>query len=480
MQSIIGVATAVPAFIGYTENEVKGPRQINSLADYEAYFGAGPSPSYRIDPAPSGSEGDFKAGETSYVLAAVTPAYNLYSSVQFFYANGGASAYVVSAGTYGQPVDADALVAAIGALSAPAQPTLLVVPDAVSLPPDDANVPYVSAAFTKVARAMLAQCALLQDRFAIIDVYGGGSITKTNLGLVLRAFSAAIPPGTTWGAGYLPFLFTTIVPETITYANIDAGSAPLLNTLLTGEANRSYTGTALNDALALLGRLAIPPPPGQTRDVVLKLNQALIASFPLLGSIVNAIATRTGVLPPSGAIAGVYTQNDANRGVWTAPANIALEMVTWPAYNVSKSEEHDPVAAGANAIRMFAGQGSLVWGARTLDPQNGDYRYIQVRRTIIYIEQSIKLALGQYVFAANDATTWSAIVAMCSSFLTSLWESGGLAGPTPRDAFNVQCGLGTTMSADDILNGMLYVQVEVAILHPAEFVVVTIGQTMPG
>jgi phage tail sheath protein FI len=131
-----------------------------------------------------------------------------------------------------------------------------------------------------------------------------------------------------------------------------------------------------------------------------------------------------------------------------------------------------------NIIRAQPSRGNVVWGARTLDGNSLDYRYIQVRRTLIYVEQSIKLALQPYVFAANDSLTWSTVIAAVSSFLTSLWQGGGLMGAKPSDAFTVSCGLGTTMTSQNVLDGYMIVAVTLQMIHPAEFIELTFTQTM--
>ena len=107
-----------------------------------------------------------------------------------------------------------------------------------------------------------------------------------------------------------------------------------------------------------------------------------------------------------------------------------------------------------------------------------DWRYIQVRRTIIYIEQSIKNALQPFVFSANDSKTWSTVTAVVSNFLKQTWSQGGLAGAAPEDAYSVSCGLGSTMTAQDVLDGNMIVEVKVAITRPAEFIVLTFSQKM--
>ena len=131
-----------------------------------------------------------------------------------------------------------------------------------------------------------------------------------------------------------------------------------------------------------------------------------------------------------------------------------------------------------NAIRYFNGQGVLVWGARTLDGNSQDWRYINVRRTVTMIEQSVKLALRSFVFAPNTQNTWVSIKSMLDNFLTNVWKEGALQGSKAADAFTVQIGLGSTMTAQDILDGYLRVSVFLAVSHPAEFIVVTVEQEL--
>ena len=120
----------------------------------------------------------------------------------------------------------------------------------------------------------------------------------------------------------------------------------------------------------------------------------------------------------------------------------------------------------------------MIWGARTLDGNSQDWRYVAVRRTMIFLEQSVKLAARQYVFAPNTANTWAAVKGMISSFLTDIWKQGGLQGAKPDDAFQVMVGLGSTMTADDLLNGYMRITVQVALVRPAEFIVISFQQQM--
>jgi hypothetical protein len=131
-----------------------------------------------------------------------------------------------------------------------------------------------------------------------------------------------------------------------------------------------------------------------------------------------------------------------------------------------------------DVIRAFPGRGTIVWGARTLLGNSPDWRYIQVRRTVIYIEQSIKAAMQPFVFAANDGKTWSTVVSAVSGFLQQTWSQGGLFGSTPQQAFSVECGLGSTMTAQDILDGYMIVQVRLQLIRPAEFIILNFKQSM--
>ena len=188
------------------------------------------------------------------------------------------------------------------------------------------------------------------------------------------------------------------------------------------------------------------------------------------------------MLPPSAAMAGLYTMTDNARGVWKAPANIGVLGISSPAFEISDDEQQDlnvdVNGKSINAIRSFIGEGTLVWGARTLDGNSLDWRYVNVRRTMIMLEQSVKLAAKAYVFEPNDAQTWVTIKSMISNFLTGIWKRGGLAGAVPADAFSVHVGLGETMTGEDILEGILRVTVLVAITRPAEFIEITFQQQM--
>ncbi|MFK7748303.1 MAG: phage tail sheath C-terminal domain-containing protein [Kordia sp.] len=188
-------------------------------------------------------------------------------------------------------------------------------------------------------------------------------------------------------------------------------------------------------------------------------------------------------LPPSSAMAGIYARVDSTRGVWKAPANVSLNYVTKPTVRVTNDIQDrlnvDTTAGkSVNAIRSFTGKGVMVWGARTLAGNDNEWRYVSVRRFFNMVEESVKKASDQFVFEANDANTWVRIRSMIENFLTNQWKAGALAGATPDDAFYVKVGLNQTMTADDILNGIMNVEIGMAVVRPAEFIVLKFSHKM--
>ncbi len=201
----------------------------------------------------------------------------------------------------------------------------------------------------------------------------------------------------------------------------------------------------------------------------------------------NKILTEIGnlplELPPSSTMAGIYAKVDSSRGVWKAPANISLNYVVEPSLQVTHADQRDlnvDTVAGKsiNAIRSFTGKGILVWGARTLAGNDNEWRYISVRRFFNMAEESVKKGTEQFVFEPNDANTWVLVKAMISNFLTNQWKAGALAGPTPEKAFYVKVGLGETMTAQDILNGYMIIEIGMAVVRPAEFIILKFSHKM--
>jgi len=213
-----------------------------------------------------------------------------------------------------------------------------------------------------------------------------------------------------------------------------------------------------------------------------QVHRSLRLVSPVYLKTMSDIRKQLNCLPPSGGMAGVYTRVDNTIGVFKAPANTGIVSVISAAVDITSADQEDlnmPLDGKAiNAIRAFPGRGVLIWGARTLDGNSQDWRYINVRRTIIMLEQSIKYATLAYVFEPNVASTWVTIRNMIANFLTNQWKAGALAGAKPEEAFTVDVGLGSTMTGDDILNGLMNVMVKVALVRPAEFIVITFQQKM--
>ncbi len=224
---------------------------------------------------------------------------------------------------------------------------------------------------------------------------------------------------------------------------------------------------------------AVSPQLTAIRD---ELKSNLFATSKVFADILLAIRNTGYILPPSGAMAGVYASVDANRGVWKAPANVSLTAVT--EVRKLRGDELDDLNVSANtgksinAIRAFRGQGTLVYGARTLAGNDNEWRYVPVRRLFIMVEESVKKAVEPYVFEPNTANTWMKIKGMIENFLFGLWRDGALAGAVPKDAFFVNVGLGQTMTADDILNGRLLIEIGMAAVRPAEFVILKFSHKM--
>lgn len=188
-------------------------------------------------------------------------------------------------------------------------------------------------------------------------------------------------------------------------------------------------------------------------------------------------------LPPSSAVAGIYARVDSNRGVWKAPANVGINYVIKPAIKITNGDQDnlniDTVAGKSiNAIRSFTGKGTLIWGSRTLAGNDNEWRYVPVRRFFNMAEESIKKATEQFVFEPNDANTWIRVRAMIENFLILQWRAGALAGAKPEQAFYVRVGLGQTMSALDILEGRMIVEIGMAVVRPAEFIILRFSHKM--
>ncbi len=187
---------------------------------------------------------------------------------------------------------------------------------------------------------------------------------------------------------------------------------------------------------------------------------------------------RKKLLPPGGYIAGIYARSDQERGVHKAPANEQVRGALELEFQISKGEQDILNPRHINCIRKFPGRGILVWGARTMI-RDSLWKYINVRRLFIYIEESIEEGTQWVVFEPNDERLWGRIRATITGFLTTVWRDGALMGTTPDEAFFVRCDR-STMTQDDLDNGKLICVIGIAPVKPAEFVIFRIAQWASG
>jgi Phage tail sheath protein FI len=455
--SVAQVETAIPAFFGYTRNTmlngdtlIHRPIRITSMVEYEAIFGARLE-TFTVDVNTVSAQNVINTPP-----AAPATFYRLYYSLQMYFGNGGGPCYIVSIGADDAAITLDDHTDGLAAIAREDEPTLLVFPDALGLNRDD---------FYQLYQSALAQCNLLKDRFTICDVFNGhldytapageNVIDDATLGFRTMIGNNFLQ----YGAAYYPQLETTL-----TY-NYDEEAVTI-----TGNFNGSPAPA--NSVL----RVAAPANAAdETRSIYHSANQ-------LYHQIKNAIAALPVILPPSSVMAGIFATVDSTRGVWKAPANISLSFVRRPTVILSDEQQESlnihTTGKSVNAIRPFTGKGILVWGARTLAGNDAEWRYVSVRRFFNMVEESVKKATEPFVFEPNDANTWTKVRAMIENFLILQWRAGALAGAKPEHAFYVRVGLGQTMTAQDILDGRMIVEIGMAVVRPAEFIVLRFSHKM--
>jgi phage tail sheath protein FI len=554
--SVAAVATAIPAFVGYTEKKVRNrqvlpdntPVRITSMLEYIEIFGRAFSENFDVTlTEPNPDETDISISGAG----SLSP-YLMYYQLQMYFTNGGGPCYVVSVGTYaespsGSDIDVTDLTAGVTALEEEDEPTLLVVPESVQLSATNRKTIY---------DALLAQCNKLQDRFAILDTIANPD-TKTvaedasdfrnlDVGMSNLKYGAAYYPSLKTsmnryytegsvvitddrgGSGAGPYHNRTldIINDGDNFADgriiinntadlegyvftvdsetfeavttpgsgssdhefmIEAGPATTARNLLDAinEAdNSAYTAERFSDVIVLTATAESTTPAltmteGSTSGAASVSGggnfTALTADKELYNSIKKMLEHQI-TLYPSGAVAGIYARVDRQRGVWKAPANVDVRGVREPLVPVSAEEQGglnvDATSGKSiNVIRRFAGKGNLVWGARTLAGNDNEWRYVPVRRFFIFVEESVKKATEFVVFEPNDANTWLRVKTMIENFLSKQWREGALAGASPNEAFFVKVGLGETMTPQDILEGRMNIEIGMAAVRPAEFII---------
>ncbi|UKB81164.1 phage tail sheath family protein [Chryseobacterium sp. MEBOG07] len=433
--SVAQVETAIPAFIGHTD---KGPRneptRIASMLEYETIFGAANKEKTAISISIEDNV------VTANVNNSNVSTFKMYYAMQMYFANGGGPCYIVSVNGYGPApslgteTTVGSLLYGLKSLEKEDEPTLIVFPDAEAL----------GANAYQLYNKALDQAEDMKDRFVIMDVVGDVASFKGASGPTSGPSGERLK----YGAAYYPKLETVL-----SYSFDDADVAIT-----------SYKETNGSGVL-------VPVTTTATKLADLKLNNSELYNLAK-----RAIESKRVVLAPSSAMAGVYAKVDSTSGVWKAPANVGLSFVVAPTVKISHEEQEnlnvDPTGGKSiNAIRTFTGKGTLVWGARTLDGNSNEWRYVSVRRFFNMVEESVKKSTERFVFEPNTANTWIRVQTMIENFLDQQWRDGALAGSKPEEAYYVSVGLNKTMSAQDILEGRMNIEIGMAAVRPAEFIV---------
>lgn len=459
--AVAAVETGIPAFIGYTQKIVTAsgedlklkPRKIYSLRQFEETYG-NPEPE---DDGLRITIKDFVAKDgTTVVRSEVRPemtsstpsVHNMNYALQLYFDNGGGPCYIISVGTYGVVSDAD-LKLGLKALESEDEPTMIVFPEAVKLG---------DGAYFGLYQQALDQAAKLKDRFVIIDVKQNNTKAEDVENGDIKSFrDGAITNYRNFGAAYYPYLDTTIDYNYFGKEN----AISIVHNKIAEDGSQT---------------------PGEHND---KKLDTLAASHNLLyKQLKNMLSDVPMKMPPSAAIAGIYAKTDSDRGVWKAPANVGVASVIGPSIRLDDTIQANlnvdsTAGKSVNVIRHLTGRGTVVWGARTLDGNDNEWRYVNVRRFFNFVEESVKKATYRFVFEPNDANTWVKVRAMIENFLTLQWRAGALQGSKPEQAFFVRVGLGQTMTPDDVLNGRLIVEIGMAVVRPAEFIVLRFMHKMP-
>jgi phage tail sheath protein FI len=467
--SIAEVESAVPAFVGYTEKAqllaaddlLFKPTRISSISDYIQYFGGADKElpaTFDID------VDEIKSGvNTLGFKVTVTPntatlsKYKLYHAVRLFYANGGGSCYITSVGKYPDAIivgtTTTGLAGGLNAVANEDAPTMLLVPDAVNLGAGD---------FNSINQTMLTQASTLKDRFALLDTRQT-TVPKMagTIDTDVKTATDGVPSDNSirrYGAVYYPFLETT------------------------------YNYTCDFDTLLISTHTVNAGNPTAAVPAVVDRSGALLSLIKVSASVMyNAIQTEFQkyhiVLPPSAAIAGAITRVDNDRGYWKAPANVGLLNVMKPVISISRGEQdllniNTETGKSVDAILSLPGYGPVIMGARTLDGNDNEWKYINVRRFFSIVGESVKKSTSWAIFEPNTASTWTKVQAMIENYLYNKWRDGALAGATPKEAFFVRVGLNKTMNSIDILEGRMIVEIGMAVARPAEFIILRFEQMM--
>jgi phage tail sheath protein FI len=220
--------------------------------------------------------------------------------------------------------------------------------------------------------------------------------------------------------------------------------------------------------------LSAPQNAGRVSNIETPVDSTYAAYYYPWIEVKDPLTNQDKVVPPAGHMAGIYARNDAEEGVHGSPANMVVRGALDLQLDITKGEQDVLNPKGVNCIRSFQGRGIRVWGARTCS-SDPSWKYINVRRLFLFVEQSIDEGTQWAVFEPNDRDLWARVRQSVSNFLTTAWRDGALMGTSPDEAFFVNCGE-STMTQDDIDNGRLICEIGIAPVKPAEFVIFRIQQ----
>ncbi|MCB0535009.1 MAG: phage tail sheath family protein [Saprospiraceae bacterium] len=530
--SILEVESAIPVFIGFTQKVPEAapeePVQINSMEEFEETFG-GAFPETGI----KSFKFDAATRKATIEPKEVVPDFMLYYAMKHYFKNGGAKCFVLSCGTYetGDPKKAldksarkAALTEKVSQLLNRAleieEVTLLVIPELVQLaeytepkdavqadpaanPPVQAapavlesiNDTAMSAAISEPLNSILSKNKY--EKFFILDVAAPATDKKVDVkGFDEGSFIGyATEEKGQFMAFYYPYLVTSFKLE-ISDAAINSLTAKIsvpgkndieFKDIVASEAVKAAVEEAKKDGAtpndveaAAKAAAAGVKAPADPKELTAAEKYLLYKD---LKQQIKNNAPKV-VLPPSAAMAGIYVRVDNARGVWKAPANVKVEGIERPDKIITDTDHEDLNINPLNgrsicAIRTLPGFGTRVMGGRTLRGSSSDFRYISVRRFISIAEKSIKNAMKAYLFEPNNPTTWGLVKGGISNYLTQKWQQGALLGAKAEDSFFVRIGLGITMSKEDVLNGKMIVEIGMAVVRPAEFIILRIEQFLP-
>jgi hypothetical protein len=415
--------------------------------------------------------------------------FKLYQSMRLYFNNGGGSCWVISVGDYSEDPALGPFMAPLatkGILEKTPEPAIVCIPEAVQLS---------RAEHATLMNKAIDHCAKMQSRIVLVDVYDGhlprsmdpsNDVISGTDGLRGQISAKRLD----FAASYYPWLHTSVYDlDDLTPHSFSPSSKAQFKAALEKDAESDPMIPNLLVLAAVLG-----PPQAKSGEEDDSGNTAppttispedahnmAIQFSPSYAAFFNTALGLLNEMPPSPAMAGVYSRTDTTQGVSTAPANTELASVMRPMVDITSSQQEDlnaPLDGKAvNAIRTFSGRGVMVWGARTMDANSQDWRYVSVRRTLIMLEQSIKMAAQSYVFAPNSPETCHTIKSMLTAFLKNQWYAGALQGATEDEAFAVNVTPGATQASNDNM-GEINIVVHVAVARPTEFIIIQFTQVM--